>query len=213
MSRRLAFPHPGTALVVTALAGAAYCLGTGDCSLLSIDRQAYRAFAQSDYAAAARRFAEPQWRAAALFRQGAFEQAAGIWSGSETAEGLFNHGNALVMQGKYDLAAQRYARALEIRPDWGAARENREIALSRAKALEKEGGDMTGGQLGADEIVFSPPSRKGGPETEQTEEVEGTAGDAALREVWLRQVQTRPADFLRSKFAYQYATRAAEGTD
>jgi Ca-activated chloride channel family protein len=38
-------------------------------------------------------------------------------------------------------------------------------------------------------------------------------GDQALREIWLRQVQTRPADFLRSKFAYQYATRAAGGAE
>lgn len=213
VSPRFAFLHPGPVLVVAALAGAASCLGTDDCSLLSFDRQAYRAFGQGDYAAAARRFTDPQWRAAALFRKGDFEQAAGIWSGSETAEGLFNQGNALVMQGEYDQAAQRYARALEIRPDWDAARENREIALSRAKALEKEGGDMTGGQLGADEIVFSPPAAEGGPESEETEQAEGAAGDAALREVWLRQVQTRPADFLRSKFAYQHATRVDEGTE
>jgi Ca-activated chloride channel family protein len=34
--------------------------------------------------------------------------------------------------------------------------------------------------------------------------------DAELRSIWLRQVQTRPADFLRAKFARQYATRNSE---
>ena len=34
--------------------------------------------------------------------------------------------------------------------------------------------------------------------------------DEELREVWLRQVQTKPADFLRAKFAYQHAMRQAK---
>ena len=206
MSQRRRFGHPGVVLAVTFVAGMAYCLGTGDCSLWSPDRQGYRAFTAGDYADAARRFADPHWRAVALFRQGEFEQAAGIWSGSDTAEGAFNHGNALLMQGLYEQAAQRYTRALELRPGWTEAQENRAIAVSRAEALEQQGGDMTGGMLGADEIVFSPPADNA-PGDSGTEQVESVAGDAALREVWLRQVQTRPADFLRSKFAYQYATR------
>jgi Ca-activated chloride channel family protein len=212
MSRRSPMLHPGTVLAVAVLACLGYCIGAGGCALLSPDRQGYRSFSHADFGAAAGQFADPQWRAAALFRGGDFEQAAGIWSGSDTAEGAFNHGNALVMQGEYAQAAQRYARALELRPGWTAAQENREIALSRARALEQEGGDMTGGMLGADEIVFSSPPAKADPGTDQSEP-EAAAGDAARREIWLRQVQTRPADFLRSKFAYQYATRAAEETD
>lgn len=213
MSRWPALLHPAVVLGVAAIAGAGYCLAIGDCSLLSPDRQAYRAFSRDDYVNAARRFADPQWRAAALFRQGEFEQAAGIWSGSDTAEGAFNHGNAFLMQGLYELAAQRYERALELQPGWSEAQDNREIALSRAKAVAQEGGDMTGGRIGADEIVFSSPPSKAEPGSDETEPVEAGAGDAALREIWLRQVQTRPADFLRSKFAYQYATRPAAGTD
>ena len=65
---------------------------------------------------------------------------------------------------------------------------------------------MTGGKLGADEIVFD----QGKPSPSAGEEpVEGgkETTDAELRSIWLRQVQTRPADFLRAKFAQQYATR------
>jgi Ca-activated chloride channel family protein len=95
-------------------------------------------------------------------------------------------------------------------PGWGDATVNLEIARARAEALKKEGGDMTGGKMGADEIVFdmgkSPPSAG-------EEQVEGAtdSSDAALRSIWLRQVQTKPADFLRAKFAHQYATRKPEG--
>ena len=188
MKRWRTLLHPGAVLAATLLGSAAYCLFGGPCVLLSADRQAYRSFSQDDYAAAASRFADPQWRAAALFRQGDFAQAAGIWSGSDTPQGAFNHGNALLLQGLYKQAAQRYTRALELQPDWAAAQENLEIALARAKALEKEGGDMTGGMLGADEFVFSPASANNPPGDTDTEQVEAGASDGAMREIWLRQV-------------------------
>jgi len=137
------------------------------------------------------------WRGVALFRQGEFKTSAGIFAGMDTAEAAFNHGNALVMQGLYDAAAERYARALELRPDWADATNNREIALARAAMLKQEGGEGTGGMLGADE-------------DEQTEGGEAMS-DEELRAVWLRQVQTKPADFLAAKFAYQQAMRPAPG--
>ena len=67
---------------------------------------------------------------------------------------------------------------------------------------------MTGGMLGADEIVFSD---KKSPPSDQQEETEGgqPMSDEELRAIWLRQVTTKPADFLRAKFAYQQATRPA----
>jgi Ca-activated chloride channel family protein len=203
----------GTQLGVLALlvAGAGlYCLTDGDRSLLTADQRGYRAFERADYALAASRFADPMWQAVALYRGGEFEQAASLFAGFDTAEAAFNQGNALVMQGKYEAAVERFGRALALRPGWGDAQVNRRIAAGRAAALEKKGGDMTGGQLGADDYVFE----KGGasPSTGD-EQGQGAqeATDAELRSIWLRQVQTRPADFLRAKFAQQYATRRAEG--
>ena len=107
MSPTRSILSPGLLVFATLLGSAFYCLGRGGCALLSPDRQAYSLFGNGDYADAARLFADPLWRAAALFRQGEFEQAAGIWAGVASAEGLFNHGNALLMQGRYRDAAQR----------------------------------------------------------------------------------------------------------
>ena len=87
------------------------------------------------------------WKGVALFERGEFKQAAGVFAGIDTSNGAFNHGNALVMQGNYEEAADRYGRALQLDPDREAAIVNREIALARAKRLEKEGGDMTGQKL------------------------------------------------------------------
>jgi Ca-activated chloride channel family protein len=192
-------------VVVTAVA---YCLAIGDCPLLTADQMAYRLVEDGDWEAAAEEFADPMWRGVALFRQGEFEQAAGVFAGYDTPDAAFNQGNALVMMGKYDEAVARYERALELRPDWEAAIVNRDIAKARAASLKFEGGDMTGGMLGADDIVFSDQKS---PPSDQTEQTDGgqPMSDEEMRAIWLRQVTTKPADFLRAKFAYQQATRSA----
>jgi len=189
-----------------------YTLATGAVTLLTPDQRGFRFFESGDCAQAAGSFADPMWAGVALFKQGEFKNAAGIFAGTDTAEASFNQGNALVMQGEYSAAAERYQRALELRPDWQDAITNREIALGRTARLKQEGGDMTGGMLGADEIVFtkgkSPPSAG----EEQTEGGEAMS-DEEMRAVWLRQVQTKPADFLAAKFSYQYAMRPSPGTE
>ena len=195
-------------LGLVVVAAVAYCLAGGDCSLLTADQQAYRLFEDGDYETAAANFADPMWSGVALFRQGEFEQAAGVFAGFDTAEAAFNQGNALVMLGRYDDAIARYDRSLELRPDWEPAIVNRDIAVTRAARLKQEGGDMTGGMLGADDIVFSD---KKSPPSEQTEQTDGgqPMSDKEMRAIWLRQVTTKPADFLRAKFAYQHATEPA----
>jgi Ca-activated chloride channel family protein len=199
-------------LFIALLALGSYLLATGAVTLLTPDQQGQRFFERGDFAEASNRFTDPMWRGVALFRQGEFKKSAGIFASMDTAEAAFNHGNALVMQGQYDAAAERYARALEFRPDWADATNNREIALARAAMLKQEGGEGTGGMLGADDIVFTEGKSPPGAGDEQTEGGEAMS-DEELRAVWLRQVQTKPADFLAAKFAYQQAMRPAPGDE
>jgi Ca-activated chloride channel family protein len=113
------------------------------------------------------------------------------------------------MQGLYGEAVELYDRALTLRPNWELAVTNRSIAAARAERLKKEGGDMTGGMLGADEISFEKGDKSGG----QTEEVDASEvqSPAEMRAIWLRQVKTKPADFLRAKFAYQLSMKKTPG--
>lgn len=176
--------------------------------LLTPDQRGQLLMEQGQFGEAAAWFQDPFRKATAFYRAGEFKDAASLWSGFNTAEGAFNHGNALAMQGRYEDAIRRYERALELRPDWEAAVANLAIARQSAARLKKEGGDMTGGQLGADEITFT--KRKSPEAGEETTEGGEPLSDAELRATWLRRVQTRPADFLRTKFAYQAAERAGE---
>ena len=120
----------------------------------------------------------------------------------------FNRGNCLVMLGKYEPAIERYDRALELDPDFEDARINRDVAIARAKLVERKGGEMGDQKVGADEITFDKSKNAGGQDTET--EASRPLSDAELQALWLRRIQTRPADFLKSKFAYQLCSRPAD---
>ena len=64
-------------------------------------------------------------------------------------------------------------------------------------------------KIGADEISFD---RKEGASGEETALPEAQPiSDQAMQELWLRRVQTKPADFLKAKFAYQLAIGDRQG--
>ena len=69
--------------------------------------------------------------------------------------------------------------------------------------MEQTGGEAT--ELGADDIVFS--NKKKDPPSEQQAVPDQAmpVDKESMQAIWLRQVQTRPSDFLRTKFAYQNA--------
>ena len=196
--------------VLPVLGAVCWCLHAGSFSLFRPDQAGMRLYANGDYTGAASAFADPQWKGAAFYRDGAFRESAGIFAGQDTAESAYNRGNCLVMQGQYGEAVKRYDRALELRPGWEDAIINRGIALARGELLKREGGEGTGGMLGADEIVFTEGSSSPSSGEEVVEEAVPMS-DSELQALWLRQVQTKPADFLRAKFAYQFAREQERG--
>lgn len=170
---------------------------------LTPDQQGQLEFERAEYAAAAQTFRDPMWQGAAWYRAGEFDKAAQAFARRDTAEADFNQGNAWLMRGKYETAMASYDRALQRRPEWREARENRDLAEARAKRVERTGDEMGDQTIGADDIVFDKTKKSGGQDTEMTGE--RAISDAAVQAMWLRRVQTRPADFLRAKFAYQNA--------
>ena len=192
---------PLAAAVVIAVAG----MLSGNTGILTPDRKGFRLYLKNRYNEAAATFSDPVWKGVALFKAGEFKAASAAFSGTDTPVAAYNQGNALLMAGLYEEAVSRYERALELQPQWEDPRVNGSIALARAEALRLEGGQMTGGMLGADDVVFS--EGKSSPPGSGEEVVGETSqlSEAEMQALWLRQVQTRPADFLRSKFSYQYA--------
>lgn len=175
------------------------------------EQQAQRLMDDGDYAAAAEKFRDPMRQGAAWFRAGEFEKAEQAFARVATAEAEFNRGNCLIMQGKYEPAVARFGRALELRPDWEDAQVNRDIAAARAELLKQTGGDMGDQKIGADDVVFDKNKEPGGQDTQT--DGEQPLSDSAMQSLWLRRVQTKPADFLRSKFAYQLSAGQQQEAD
>ncbi len=177
---------------------------------LTPDQQGDRLMQRKEYALAAKCYKDPMRAGTASYRAGDFEAAVSSFQQRNTPESWFNIGNSLVMQGAYEDAIDAYDTALSKQPGWKNAETNREIARLRAERIKAEGGEMTGGKLKADEYIFtSGGNSKNGKEKESSDGGESLS-DTALQQLWLRRVQTRPADFLKSKFACQAQREDAE---
>ncbi len=161
------------------------------------------------YAEAADVFTDPMWRGVASMKAGNFKDAAQRFAGTDTAEAAYDEGNALVMLGKYDDAVARYDRALALRPGWADAEANRTLARLRADRIRAKGGDEGDTEDDPDDVIYDKTKKNDGKDTE-------TAGgtpmsDEAIRALWLKRVQTQPADFLRARFAYQFQAAPDSG--
>ncbi len=172
------------------------------------DQQGQRHFQNDEFLKAAQVFHDPMWQGTARYRAGEFEKAAQSFARRDTADAHFNQGNAWLMRGEYKTAIAWYDRALKQRPDWKEAADNRALAEARAKMVKRTGGDMGDQKIGADKIVFNKTTPNEGQDTEV--EGGGALTDQEIQALWLRRVQTRPADFLKAKFFYQL-TQEAEG--
>lgn len=191
-------------IAVVALLTATYRVGWRDLWLMP-DQRGRLLLSQNRPAEAAKAFRDPLWRGVALFRAGEFKEASQAFAARDTADGAFNQGNALVMLGQYDDALKRYDRALALHPGWQAALNNREIARIRGERKKLEGGETGNTDDKPDEIVFDK-TKKGGEDS--TVEGDKPMSDDQVRALWLKRVQTQPADFLRAKFAYQLQSKA-----
>jgi Ca-activated chloride channel family protein len=180
------------------------------------DQQGQRLMDQGQYQQAAGKFTTPERIGAALFLAGDFEKAASVLGRSASAEAHYNRGNTHIMLGDYDAAIEAYQSALSKRPGWPEAEQNLQIATLRKQALAPPDDDFggTGGQLEADEFVFDDTGRVNKSSNEQViDAADQQLSEDAMRALWLRKVETRPADFLAARFNYQLATRESQASE
>jgi Ca-activated chloride channel family protein len=201
------------AALIVALASAAWRVGPWN-AFLTHDQRGRLLMERGRYEDAAKAFRNPMWLGAAQMKAKDFKAAAETFCGLDTAYANYDCGNALVMLGKYQDAIQRYDRALELRPGFADAEANRTIAKLRAERLASQ----EGGQDSFDPDDPDPRSER----ADQTGKINhsdhepppdlGGMSDEAVRALWLRRVETRPADFLRSRFAYQLQPAPGESS-
>jgi Ca-activated chloride channel family protein len=195
-------------IVVACAAGGGAVWFANDTSMINLwltpDQQGRYYFEKGDYVAAAKRFRDPLWKGIAYYRSKDF--AAGIeqFARVDTWEGYFNLGNAYAHLGHLEQAVTNYEEVLRRKPDDIAARENRDLvqSLIQKKAKEKKEEETLQGQ----ELIFSPDEVRldeEGKKGKKGEIEQAELSAEQIQEVWMRRLQTTPADFLRLKFAAQ----------
>lgn len=173
---------------------------------LSRDQQGSWYFSQGQYHLAASRFEDVQYQAHSYYAAEDFARAEKIYARQYHASGYFNWANSLAHQEKYPQAVRAYKLALLMQPQWPQAQANLDLVKAmdiKKKSLDENNGGSQG-ELGADDIAFDLEQQKHSDATTQDEMGIGELGEQQLQELWLRRLNTRPVDFLRRKFAFQY---------
>src|SRR5262249_54285421 len=114
-----------------------------------------------------------------------------------SAESYFDQGNALANLGKLPEAAAAYQEALKRKPDLAAAKANLELVQKLIPSQQKKDDDQEAQDPNQkpDEVKFDDKGKKG-----KQGVVKGGNQNA---DIWMRNIQTTPAQLLRRKFAIE----------
>ena len=181
------------------------------------DYQAWRLLNEGNPEAAAARFVDLRWRAAANYRAGHFAKAASLLEMGHDADSHYNRGNALARQGQLEPALAAYDTALDLRADDADTRHNRDLVQrllnEQSKAPESGGGGPSPRkpQGGPQVAKQAPPAPRPTPSRGEDGNAESEA--ARVAEQWLRRIPGRPGNLLRYKLLAEQRRRQADGAE
>jgi Ca-activated chloride channel homolog len=105
------------------------------------NQQAQRAFQQNDFERAAEQFDSSDWKAAAQYKAGQYQEAAESLQSSTTADGHYNRGNALAKAGQLQQALEAYEQTLKLDPQHSDAQYNKNIVEQALQQDQPQQGD------------------------------------------------------------------------
>jgi Ca-activated chloride channel homolog len=169
------------------------------------DQQGYLAFEAKDYQKAADNFEDPMWKAYSLYRLGKYEDAAEIYGWQESSDAAVGEGMSLIKSRSYRPAIDAFEKALQRDSDNETAERNLELAryiLDYIETTREQSDTSEESGIGADDIVYDNEAGRGS-DSQQPQETSETVPESA--EQWMRTVDTRTGDFLKSRFALEAA--------
>ncbi|QLG93406.1 VWA domain-containing protein [Pseudomonas yamanorum] len=163
-------------------------------AFLTPDQQGRWAFEHHHYPAAAALFSDPYWKGIAAYNAADYDLALTSFTQVNTAQAAFYRGNIHVRRFKFDDAIAAYQQALQQQPQFPEASANLALALALKKDTESASDNAP--EVKPDEVKFDKAAGKGQSKAIQTEQASSDA-------LWLQNLTTSPANFLRRKFSLQ----------
>ena len=131
---------------------------------LNQNQQAQQQLQQGNPQQAAELFNNTEWKAAAHYRAGQYQQSIDALQGINTPEALYNKGNALARMRKTQEAIAAYEAALELQPD----HEDAEYNLNLLKPQQPDQGDEKGDESKQDSEGDNPQQQGQGQQSDQS---------------------------------------------
>lgn len=163
-------------------------------SFFTPDQQGRWAFEHEHFPQAAAHFVDPYWKGIAAYNAADFDLALASFARLQTPQAYFYLGNIYVRRFKFDEAIAAYTQALKLQPQFPEATAN--LALAIALQKDTESAEQNAPEVKPDEIKMDKAPGKGQSKALQTEQ-------AASDELWLQNLTTSPARFLKQKFSLQ----------
>lgn len=188
---------------------------------LTRDQQGQILFNFGHYQQASNTFKSTQWQAYSNYGAEQYKNAATLYAQFNDIDSQLAKANALAHGREYVKARDLYQQVLSTAPNNTAAKTNIAIVqaiidevnrLSESQRAE-EGESIK--ELGDEPQTGDGAERKEAPKEQEVEQLsaEQLLLDPSLNEMWLRQVQKNPANFLSQKFYMQQALKRQQATE
>lgn len=158
------------------------------------DQQGRWAFEHQDFPQAAAHFTDPYWKGIAAYNAADFDLALATFARLDTPQAYFYLGNIYVRRFKFDQAIAAYTEALRLQSQFPEATAN--LALAIALQKDTESAEQNAPEVKPDEIKMDKAPGKGQSKALETEQANSDA-------LWLQNLTTSPAKFLKQKFSLQ----------
>lgn len=158
------------------------------------DQQGRWAFEHRHFPEAAAAFTDPYWKGIAAYNAAEYDLAVASFAQLDTPAAYFYLGNIYIRRFKFDQAIAAYTHALKLQTPFPEATANLALAIALQKDFEQA--QQNAPRIKPDEVKFDKAPGKG-----QVQKVK--TAQAASDELWLQNLTTSPAKFLKQKFSLQ----------
>ena len=175
---------------------------------LTPDQQGSLWFQLGDYERASRAFEDPRWKGFSLYAAEDFSTAERYFSQYQDAQSLLARANALAHQTDYSGAKRAYEEIAKRYPNHPAPAVNIPVMEAIIEAIKENPNDKESKDGKNSRKPGKGSKSSEGDESQQAMELEQYSAeqllqDPSLTEMWLRQIQRNPSEFLTTKFYLQ----------